>query len=106
MPETATIQTNTNQAVVSVTEVDEAQIIEVSVSSTPVIVETGVVGPQGPMGPPGSGGSGGSTKLVDMEDVDAINRVDKSIVVYNAGVNKFTVNAIHTLETVTDGGNF
>lgn len=100
MPDTAIIQTSTSQAVVSINEVDEVQIIEVSVSNTPSIIETGAVGPQGPAG------SDGYTNLVDMNDVNALNRVDKSVLVYDATEEKFVANAIHTVVTITDGGSF
>ena len=100
MADTAIIQTSTSQAVVSVNEIDEVQIVEVSVSSAPVIVETGIVGPQGPKG------SDGYLTIEQMEDVNVTGRVDKSVVVYNASENMFTVNSIHTIETITDGGNF
>lgn len=103
MADTAIIQTSTSQAVVSVNEIDEVQIVEVSVSSAPVIVETGIVGPQGPQGPKGPDGY---LRLEQMEDVNVTGRVDKSVVVYNASENMFTVNSIHTIETITDGGNF
>lgn len=103
MPDIATIQTSIDQAVVNVTEVDEVQIVEVSVSSDPVVIETGIVGPQGPQG---DHGSAGYRNFRDLEDVNAINRVDRSVVVYDSGTGKFTVNAIHTIDTLTDGGNF
>jgi hypothetical protein len=100
MPDTAIIQTNVSQAVVSVTDVGEAQIVEVSVSTDPIIIETGVVGPQGPMG------SEGYRRLEQMEDVDVGDRVDKSVVVYDASQSMFTVSSIYTIQTITDGGNF
>lgn len=100
MPDTAIIQTSTSQAVVTINEVDEVQIVEVSVDTTPVVVETGIVGPQGPKG------SDGYLNLVQMEDVDAVNRVDKSVLVYNATQEKFVASSIWTVTTLTDGGNF
>lgn len=77
---------------VSVTEIVEAN---------GVVVE--VVSP-GPQGPPGSGG--GSTTFVGLTDVDAANRVNGSVVVYDAAAAKFKVDDLTTTLTLTDGGAF
>ena len=80
---------------VSVTEIVEAN---------GVVVE--VVSP-GPQGPPGSGGSGsGSSTFVGLTDVDAANRVNGSVVVYDATAAKFKVDDLTTILTLTDGGAF
>jgi len=92
MPDTAIIQTSISQAVVTINEV--------SVDTTPVVIETGIVGPQGPKG------SDGYLNLVQMEDVDADNRVDKSVLVYNAAQEKFVASPVWIVTTLTDGGNF
>jgi hypothetical protein len=77
---------------VSVTEIVEAN---------GVVVE--VVSP-GPQGPPGSGA--GSTTFVGLTDVDAANRVNGSVVVYDATAAKFKVDDLTTILTLTDGGAF
>lgn len=100
MPDTAIIQTSTSQATVSVVEVGEVQIVEVSVGTTPTVIETGIVGPQG------AKGSDGYLNLVQLEDVDADTRVDKSVLVYNAAQEKFVASPVWTVTTLTDGGNF
>lgn len=108
MPDTATISTSVEQAVVNVTEVDQVQIVEVSIQGSPSVIETGVVGPQGPvgpMGPPGTNGTEHST-LASLDDVNVVNKVDKSVLVFDTLSNKFVANDANTISTITDGGNF
>lgn len=102
MPDVATIQTSIQQATVEVTEVDQVQIVEVSVSGSPVIVETGIVGPQGP---PGASGAA-ATSLSSLNDVNVVNKVNKSVLVYDQITDKFVANDANTISTITDGGNF
>lgn len=52
-------------------------------------------GPQGPQGPVGSGIA-----------VDGTAKVDKSIVYYDAAASSFKADAIWTIFSLTDGGNF
>lgn len=56
----------------------------------------GPAGPQGPAGPPGAGG------IV----VDETNRVNRSIVYFDAGTATYKADAIITDTALTDGGNF
>lgn len=44
--------------------------------------------------------------LVELDDVDADNRVDGSLVVYDADVARFTVDNNNTVTSLTDGGVF
>lgn len=103
MPDVATIQTSIQQATVNVTEVDQVQIVEVSVSGSPVIIETGVVGPQGP---PGTQGPPGASSLSSLTDVNVTGKVNKSVLVYDELSDKFIANDANTVATITDGGNF
>lgn len=103
MPDVATIQTNIEQVTVNVTEVDQVQIVEVSVNGSPEIIETGVVGPQGPTGPTGPAGA---SSLSALTDVNVIGKVNKSVLVYDELSNKFVANDANTVATITDGGNF
>lgn len=49
-------------------------------------------------------GSGGS--LVGLSDVQAANRVDGSVLSYDANSAKFVADSLTTKLTLTDGGNF
>jgi hypothetical protein len=107
-PDVASIETNINQTSVLVTEGDQVSvtvtepavsIVEVSISSVPTLVETGVVGPQGPAG-------GGATALSQLSDVNVVNKVNKSVLVFDTISNKFVANDANTIGTITDGGNF
>ncbi len=64
-------------------------------SPTSAITTIIAQGPQGPQGTPGSGIA-----------VDSIAKVDKSIVYYDAATSSFKADAIWTVFSVTDGGNF
>jgi len=68
----------------------------VIVPSESVIVNAIGIGPQGPAGPAGPAG------IV----VDETNRVNKSIVYFDAGTATYKADAIITDATLTDGGNF
>lgn len=97
MPDVVTIQTTTSQATVDVTEVGEVQVVEVSVSESPGIIEIGVIGPQGPPG---------AVVLGDLDDVNVIGKVDKSVLVYDSSTDCFVASDANTITTITDGGNF
>ncbi len=56
----------------------------------------------GPQGPPG----GSATALGELADVDTAQRVDRSVLYYNAAQEEFVADAIETIITLTDGGNF
>lgn len=70
-----------------------------------VITGPGIQGPPGPAGP-GGGGGGGASALVDLTDVEAVNRVDGSVLIYDAAAAKFKADNLTTKLTLTDGGAF
>lgn len=76
------------------------QIIELTAPSAPVTVEVVTAGPQG------AAGVGGSTALSGLSDVDVTQKVDKSILYFDAGGDKWLGDDINTLVTITDGGHF
>jgi hypothetical protein len=49
---------------------------------------------------------GNKPSLGDLLDVNDENRVNQSVVVFNETEQKYVVNDINTLITITDGGNF
>jgi|TARA_Y100000289_G_C3794077_1_gene85560 hypothetical protein len=51
-------------------------------------------------------GYGGSTRLSDLTDVNQSQKVDGSVLIYNATAGKFVADAVETKITLTDGGNF
>lgn len=50
--------------------------------------------------------SGGVANLADLQDVTAVNRVDGSVLTYDATSAKFVADSLTTKLTLTDGGNF
>ena len=50
--------------------------------------------------------SGGVVNLVDLQDVAAANRVEGSVLSYDASRAKFVADSLTTKLTLTDGGNF
>lgn len=50
--------------------------------------------------------SGGVSNLVDLDDVLASNRVEGSVLSYDASSAKFVADSLTTKLTLTDGGNF
>lgn len=50
--------------------------------------------------------SGGVANLVDLQDVTAANRVEGSVLSYDASSAKFVADSLTTKLTLTDGGNF
>jgi hypothetical protein len=89
---------------VSVSEINNTIVVTeqtgttttVIVPSESVIINAIGVGPQGPAGPPGPGG------IV----VDETNRVNRSIVYFDANTTTYKADAVITDLTLTDGGNF
>lgn len=75
----------------------EEQIATIEVVKN-VVTTVISAGPQGPMGPQGTAGSGIA--------VDDGAKVDKSLVYYDANSQSFRADALWTLSTVSDGGNF
>jgi len=49
---------------------------------------------------------GNKPSLGNLADVDDTSKMDKSIVVYNQAQNKYIIDDINTIITITDGGNF
>lgn len=84
---------------VLVQEVSE-QVIELQVPTAPVTVEVVTAGPQG------AAGVGGSTALSGLSDVDVSQKVDKSVLYFDASGAKWLGNDVNTLITITDGGHF
>jgi hypothetical protein len=75
---------------VVVTENGSSTVVTVPVTSTVTAITQG---PQGPAGP-------GSIL------VDDTAKVDQSVVYYDAAAGTFKADAIWTVPTITDGGNF
>ena len=48
----------------------------------------------------------GTTNLASLNDVNVVNKVDKSVLVYDQSTNKFVANDVNTVTSITDGGNF
>lgn len=78
---------------VVVTENGSSTVVTVPVTNTVTAVTQGPQGPQGPAGPGG---------LV----VDDAAKVDQSVVYYDAAAGTFKADAIWTVPTIADGGNF
>lgn len=91
----------TEEVVVAVTTTEA--VVELTVVAQPQAIEVGIIGPQGPRGEPGPTGS---NALANLDDVDVSTKVDKSVVYYDQTAEKFVANSIHTIITLTDGGNF
>ena len=83
-------------------------VAAVEVGADPVveIVELGVVGAQGPQGIQGIQGIPGPSTLSGLTDVNVLSKVDKSVLVFDQGSNKFVANDVNTVLTIADGGNF
>lgn len=79
----------------------EPMAIEVQVAQAPGVVQIATPGPQGP-----SGEALTSFALVDLEDVDATQKVENSVLYYNAEKSAFVLDDVNTVQTLTDGGNF
>lgn len=91
------------QVIVTSPQSNQLVIQEQGKVATVKIVEnvvTTVIAP-GPQGPPGEQGTAGSGIAVN-DDA----KVDKSIVYYDANSQSFKADALWTLLTVSDGGNF
>lgn len=77
-----------NQVVVS--EEDNNVIVQSQQNAITTIIA------QGPQGPPGVGGI----------SVNDTAKVDKSVIYYDASANVYKVDAIWTVFSLSDGGNF
>ena len=76
------------------------QVIELIAPTTPVTVEVVTEGPQGAIA------SAGSSTLAGLDDVDVNSSVNKSVLYYDLGANKWVGDELNTLVTLTDGGHF
>jgi hypothetical protein len=94
------VSISSTESTVTVSEGDSIQTINIGVIGPQG--PQGEVGPAGPQGPPGESAS----RLELLEDVNAVGKVNKSVLVYDEPTGKFVVNAVHTVATLTDGGNF
>jgi hypothetical protein len=80
---------------VLVTEIT-AQLVEVTVPSSPVLVEIVTAGPQGTVG----------AELGELQDVITVDAVDKSVLVFDATSHNWVGSDVFTVTSLTDGGNF
>jgi hypothetical protein len=87
----------TQQVLVAETAVN---VIELTAPSQPAVVEVATAGPQG------APGTSGVSTLAALSDVDVTQKVDKSILYFDAGGDKWLGDDINTLVTITDGGHF
>lgn len=104
MPD-STVEIVNNIATITVDEGDNA-IINIGLEPIPQIVEVGGVGAQGPQGIQGIQGIQGVSTLSGLTDVNVSSKVDKSVLVFDQGSNKFVANDVNTVLTIADGGNF
>lgn len=44
--------------------------------------------------------------LASLTDVNVVNKVNKSVLVFDQTTNKFVANDVNTITTITDGGSF
>jgi hypothetical protein len=87
------VNVTTTEITVDVTAAGSTTVVQVPQTTTVTAVTEG---PQGPIGPAGPSG------LV----VDTTAKVDKSLVYYDAGAATFKADAVWTVPTLSDGGNF
>lgn len=99
----------TGIATVSVTEVTTevtvddsaaAPSITVTTAAPPQIIEVGIIGPQGPAG------TAENLSLSNLTDVNIVQKVNNSVLYYDASSTKFVANDVNTITNLTDGGNF
>jgi len=102
----ATVSVTEQIAEVTVDESGETPIVEITVAASPEIIEVGIIGPQGPQGVPGAQGPAGAALLSELTDVNVQSKVNQSVLYFDQSSNKFVANSIHTIITLTDGGNF
>jgi hypothetical protein len=73
--------------------------VDVTNEAGAVVVQVTTQGPQGPVGPAVGG-------LGEIPDVDTTEKVDRSVLYYNAATARFTLDGTTTVLSLTDGGNF
>lgn len=89
---------------VEVVEVDGVEVVEV--------IHPGPQGPAGQQGIPGVQGNPGIQgppgvgSLLLLTDVEASDRVDRSVLYYDAAKQKAVFDSVETTIKLTDGGNF
>jgi len=82
---------------VLVTEIT-AQLVEVTVPSSPVLVEIVTTGPQG--------ASAAGALIGELQDVVTVDAVDNSVLVFDAASHNWVGSDLFTVTSLTDGGNF
>jgi hypothetical protein len=60
----------------------------------------------GPEGPPGPQGEPGPSELKLLTDVDSTNITNKSMLIYDAALEKWIASPDTTVDEVLNGGNF
>jgi hypothetical protein len=82
---------------VLVTEIT-AQLVEVTVPSSPVLIEILTTGSQGtPIT---------ESSIGQLQDVTTVDAVDNSVLVFDATSNNWVGSDVFTVTSLTDGGNF
>lgn len=82
----------TRPTIVSVDPQDKAVV---TITQNQTLVGVAASGPKETVGTLGS-----------LEDLDVGNKVDKSLVYYDGNSDTFKADSLHTVFTLTDGGNF
>jgi hypothetical protein len=98
----AQINVTENQAIVIVDNSGEASIVELVAQAQAGIAEVIVDGIQGPTGATGPQGPAGEPGF----PINEVNRIDKSIVYYDAQSESYRADATWTIDTIVDGANF
>lgn len=96
------LPTTSNQVLIAVVDGAEPSLV-LSVPAQPITVEVITPGPQGPAGVQGEAGS---NRLDALEDVAVANRVNQSVLFYDAASGKWIGNDANTIVSLTDGGNY
>lgn len=87
----------TQQVVIAETAIN---VVELSVPSTPAVVEVTTSGPQGPQGP------AAVANLYEMQDVNVGAKANQSILYYDSASGKWKGDSINTVLSLVDGGNW
>ena len=89
------IVTPASQVAVTVTTA-EPPVVQLTLAPAPEVIRSFVIGPQGPA----------ATSLTSIPDLDASDRINKSLLYYDATTARFRVDSTITATTLTDGGNY
>lgn len=85
---------------------DDPIVISETTATVITVEVPGPEGPPGPQGPPGSQGEPGPSELKLLTDVDLTNITNKSMLIYNSTLEKWTAGPDTTVDEVLNGGNF